>query len=298
MSERSGPPTLRGDDASSRLDACSASSSQGDPKAARQSSADDLPQALQRLLGDRGMLRARDYLKMKWQTFSYNFGWSKYVDLLDGTIPRLSYAVPIVGYLILFNDGIARNLTFLELTSGHSAIGLSGSARLKMLYLGLVVLGLANILYRWQRPYVLRLARNQTDYVDAGLKNFTINTFVELQGSIRHSSFGHYTVYGKYDPVEWERFLHHALGANDGGPNSVRKDSTGHWVEAKARYEHLLRSILIETFFRETTRTRRGWLVACLLIAGLGYVMLAVPSADLFLKVMISIAQPWLPGEP
>ena len=77
------------------------------------------------------MLRIRDRLWSKLTTFFYNFGWSDYVDWLDGWIPRLSLAVPIVGYLILFNDSITKNLTFLELTSGHSALGLSGDARLK-----------------------------------------------------------------------------------------------------------------------------------------------------------------------
>jgi hypothetical protein len=244
------------------------------------------------------MLSFRGRALMKWQTFSYNFGWSRYVDLLDGPITRLSYAVPIVGYLILFNDSVARSLTFVELTSGHAAIGLSGNARLKLLYLGLVILGLAHILYRWQRPYVLELARNQIDYVEAGLRYFTVNTFIELQGSIRHSAFGHYTVYGKYDPAEWDRFLDHALGTNYNSSKTEQKETMGHWVEAKTRHEGLLRSILIETFFRETTQTRRGWLVVCVLIAGSGYVMLAAPSVDLFLKVMISIAQPWLPSSP
>lgn len=239
------------------------------------------------------MLSFRDHALMKWQTFTYNFGWSRYVELLDGPVPRFSFAVPIVGYLILFNDSITQHLTFLELTSGHSAFGLSGGARLKMLYLGLVILGAANILYRWQRPYVLRLARNQIDYVEAGLRHFTVNTLIELESSIRHSGFGHYTVYGKYDQAEWHRFLDHALGSTDKNAPSARKDTTGNWVEAKSRYEGLLRSILIETFFRESTRTRRSWLIACLLIASLGYGLLAIPSVDLFLKVMMSIAQPW-----
>lgn len=238
------------------------------------------------------MLSLRNRIQMRWQTFAYNFGWSQYVDVLDGPIPRLSFAVPIVGYLILFNDSITRHLTFLELTSGQSAFGLSGGSRLKMLYLGLVILGLANILYRWQRPYVLRLARNQIDYVEAGLRHFTVNTLIELEGSIRHSPFGHYTVHGKYNPAEWSSFLDHALGSGDGNTPVTRKPTTAHWAEAKAKYEGLLRSILTETFFRESTRTRRGWLMACLLIGLSGYALLAVPSIDLFLKVMMAILVP------
>lgn len=222
---------------------------------------------------------------------------SDYVGRLDGWIPRLSFAVPIVGYLILFNDSIAKNLTFVELTSGHSALGLSGGARLKFLYLGLVLLGLANIIYRWRRPYVLRQAQDLNSYIELGLRNFTILTFIDLHEKIRHSGFDAYTRHGKYYDAEWDAFLDHAIGENTGNRALGRNPKSAHWVEAKAKYEGLLRSILTETFFRENTRTRRGWLVICLAIATVGYLLLAVPSLDLFLKVMAAIVNP-LGGVP
>lgn len=238
------------------------------------------------------MLTIRDRIQSKWTTFLYNFGWSDYVDELDGWIPRLSFAVPIVGYLILFNDSIAKNLTFLELTSGHSALGLSGDARLKLLYLGLVLLGLANIIYRWRRPYVLRNAHDLDSYVEMGLRNFTVLTFMDLHERIRYSGFDPYTRHGKYYDAEWDAFLDHAIGEDTGNRVLGRNPKTAHWVEAKAKYEGLLRSILTETFFRENTRVRRGWLITSLTIVAIGYILLAVPSLDLFVKVIAAIIEP------
>ncbi|MBY3199129.1 hypothetical protein [Rhizobium laguerreae] len=238
------------------------------------------------------MLTFWDRMVMRWNTFIYNFGWANYVDPLDGWIARLSFAVPIIGYLILFNDNIAQNLTFRELTSGHSTFGLSGGARLKFLYLGLVFVGLANILYRWQRPHVLRHARDQVSYVEMGIRTFSIMAFIDLHGKIRHSGSDAYTPHGKYYDAEWDAFLELAIGKESRDKRIGRDPTTAHWVEAKAKYESLLRGILIETFFRETTRTRRDWLVACLSIAGVGYVLLAVPSLDLFIKVMAAIIAP------
>lgn len=238
------------------------------------------------------MMTIRNRLWSRWTTFSYNFGWSDYVDRLDGWIPRLSFGVPIVGYLILFNDSIVKNLTFLELTSGHSVLGLSGGARLKFLYLGLVLLGLANIIYRTKRPYVLCQARDVNSYVEMGLRNFTVLAFIDLHDRIRHSGFGEYTQHGKYYDAEWDAFLDHAIGEDTGNRALGRNPKTAHWVEAKAKYEGLLRSILMETFFRENARMRRGWLVTCLAIATVGYIMLAVPSLDLFFSVMAAIIKP------
>ncbi|MGL4974598.1 MAG: hypothetical protein ACRC56_04830 [Bosea sp. (in: a-proteobacteria)] len=238
------------------------------------------------------MLTIRSRLDQKWLTFSYNFGWSDYVDVLDGWIPRLSFAMPIVGYLILFNDSIAKHLTFTELTSGHSSLGLSGGDRLKFLYLGLVFLGLANIIYRWKRPYVIRRAQDLNSYVEMGLKNFTLNTFFELHVKIRNSGFDAYTPEGDYYTSDWDAFYGHATGDIAGERNSGADPKRAHWVEAKAKYEHILRSILKETFFREDTRTRRGWLTTCLAIAAIGYILLAVPSIDLFMRVMAAIFMP------
>jgi hypothetical protein len=231
-------------------------------------------------------------LRLWWQIFTYNFGWSNYVDQLDGWIPRLSVSIPIVGYLILFNDSITKNLTFLDLTSGHSAFGLSGVARLKFLYLGLVLLGFGNILFRLKRPYVLWKSRDESAFVENCLKNFTLTTYLELHEKIRHSGFDAYTRHGKYYDSEWEAFYAHASGHSPGLPQISQRHQFGHWVEAREKYESLLRGILMETFFRENTQTRQAWLMICIAISSTGYLFLAVPSVDLFVKVLYSILIP------
>ncbi len=206
-------------------------------------------------------------------------------------------AVPIVGYLILFNDSIASHLSFQHLAAENtSAFGLSGGARLKLIYVGLIFLGLANLLYRWQRPYVLKLADNEFDFVNVGLSNFSVSTYIDFHGRIRHSDFDPYTRHGKYYDSEWEEFLTSALGPKVDDERIGRDSTKAHWVEAKQKHESLLRSILTETFFRDSTRLRRGWLILCILVAVIGYCLLAVPSADLFIKVMTIIIAPLLGG--
>jgi hypothetical protein len=62
--------------------------------------------------------RLTDHWKMKWSTFSYNYRWSDYVAALDGWIAKSAMTVPIVGYLILFNDSVSEHLSFNTLASG------------------------------------------------------------------------------------------------------------------------------------------------------------------------------------
>ncbi len=234
-----------------------------------------------------------DRMKMRWYSFSYNFGWPEYMPLFDGWVARCAMAVPVVGYLILFNDSIAEHISFDRLAAETtSAFGLTASARLKLIYFGLLFLGIANILYRWRRPWVMRMANNQIDYVERGLKHFPIGTYVELHDMIRYRGRDAYTRHGKYYDNEWEDFVEAATGSRPGANIRDTSKRSGHWNEAKSKFENLLRSILTETFFREAYHTRRWWLVICLVFAAIGYLLLAIPSVDLLLKVLLVIVEP------
>jgi hypothetical protein len=218
---------------------------------------------------------------MKWSTFYYNYRWSNYVALFDGWVAKSAMAVPIVGYLILFNDTVSEHLSFNKLASENSfPHGLSSIARLKFIYLGLILLGSANILlgsanilYRLRRPFVLTIGASQFSYVEKALEHFTISEYINIHGEISH--YGPRTLYGKYYNAEFDAFLDLALGARRS--NGERDESRANWTGAKSKYEGLLRAILIENFSRHVVR-RRVWLTFCILIASLGYLLLLVPS--------------------
>ena len=237
-----------------------------------------------------------DRIRMRWKIFRYNFGWPDYAPLLDGWIARCAMAIPFIGYLIIFNDTIANHISFDLLASeSSSAFGLSSSARLKLIYLGLLILGISNILYRWKRPHPLRIATNEYDYVEKALKHFSVSAYIRLNEQIRYSNQDAFTQDGKYYDSDYEAFIEDATGRKPGvGPReaAVRR---GHWNEAKSRHEGLLRSILRETFFRDSYHTRRGWLICCLMTSTIGYALLFLPSLDLFLKVLALILEPLLP---
>lgn len=232
-----------------------------------------------------------DKLGTKWRGFRYNFQWPDYDWLLDGWLSRLAYGVPLVGYLVLFNDTISANLQFESLAGQiYSPLDLSSGARLKFIYLGLVFLGLGNVLYRLLRPYVMKFGVGEFNYVETALKHFTFSAYNELHHRIRRSEFDPMTVHGKYYDSEWEGFRIAAIGPvaktlREGEENQKQAD----WTAAKNKYESLLRSILIETHFCEVTK-KRGQLAICLGIALLGYMLLLIPSADLFISVMSKIA--------
>jgi hypothetical protein len=226
-----------------------------------------------------------DHLRMKWNTFIYNFQWPDYVWLFDGWIAKCSMAVPIVGYLILFNDTISQHVAFNNLANEHLlSFGISSVARLKLIYFGLVFLGASNIWYRIRRPYALRLGTDQFEYVEVGLKHFTASDYIQINGEIKGSGLDPYTHHGKYYDSEFAEFIKLAIGDD----NRLGIPRGTHWAEAKSRYEGLLRSMLIENFFRQKIQ-RRYSLTFCITLSLVGYVFLLIPSSDLFLKVMSSV---------
>jgi hypothetical protein len=229
--------------------------------------------------------------RLRWEVFCYNFRWSNYSRLLDGWLSKAAMAVPFVGYLILFNDSVANRISFNALTNAEGGyFELSSSARLKFVYLGLVCLGAANIVYVIRRPYVLKLGRDEPEYVEHALKHFTLADYIQLNGDIRGRGIDPYTQHGKYYTAEYEGFVQYA--SHPSGPNPTgKKEDPFHWADAKNKYENLLRSMLKETYFRESVG-RQYSLIACLSIALIGYLLLLIPSTDLFLRVMSVIVLP------
>ncbi len=222
-----------------------------------------------------------------WTTFSfrflYNYGWSKYVFLFDGWIAKSAMAVPVIGYLILFNDTISSHISFDRLAKENTLslpYTLSANARLNFIYFGLIFLGLSNILYRRYRPYVFRVGTNEFQYVEKALVHYTIADYIRIDDEI--STKGHHTQHGKYYTADFELFLDRALGPQIGNSRDV---SSADWNTAKSKHEGLLRSILIENFYRNNTRNRFT-LTICIVLAFFGYVLLFIPSADLFFKVL------------
>jgi hypothetical protein len=226
--------------------------------------------------------RWTSYCRMKWTSFNYNYGWSDYIYLFDGWVAKCAMAVPIIGYLILFNDTISQHLSFNNLADENVlSFGLSSVARLKLIYFGLIFLGSANILYRIRRPFVFKIGTNQFEYVETALKHFTLAAYIDIHGLVRYE--GHHTLHGKYYDAEYEAFLN--LAAGEKGERLQRDESTADWTQAKRRYEGLLRSMLIENFYRNNVK-RRLSLSYCIFLSLFGYILLLIPSLDLFVKVL------------
>jgi hypothetical protein len=218
--------------------------------------------------------------------FSRRFRWSDYVPFLDGTAARLAYAVPLVGYLIVFNDTISDFFHFKNLTRAQSDSGfLSSNSRLHLIYYGMIFLGLANLGYRLFRPKLHQLGTDRWTFVDRAMAAYTMHDFMRLHE--RFKLGGTSTEYGEYSDAEWLSFWTQATGTETYKPNVTKHRGGGTWNAAKSKHEGLMRSMLVEFYAQEDIK-RPVVLGALLAFAFLGYALLAIPSIELFVRVTLA----------
>src|SRR6056297_3445401 len=229
------------------------------------------------------------YLRIRRGTFWYNFTWDTYSRFLNGTAARLSLLVPIFGYAVLFNDYVAARIEFTSLTNEvRTTLFLDPNWRIRLVFFGLLFLAGANAVYRLRRPLVIRLGETEPQFIDYFLRYATPTTFLRLHQDIHSSGYDPFTQDGKYYTDDWDLFWREARwslsGKNALNSEDYNQDLPGYqsvnFAEAKRKHEGLLISILRETYFREG-RKRRVALIVSILLAAIGYTLLAIPSIDL-----------------
>lgn len=230
------------------------------------------------------------WIRLKWDVFCYNFHWQQYPALLGGNVGRLTAFIPLIGYLVLFNDGISQFLTFNTLVRDSDTVAqMTVSTRLRFLYFGLIFIGLSQLIYFLRRPHVVRLGKNIFEFKDRMLALASPSVFIEINGKIRRSGIDPYTQGGKYYDRDYEGFIEMATGSKPG--NSMRDaynaEKAADWDAAVRRYEPLLTGMLEEHYFAEGTK-RRFSLSIAIVLGFLGLVLLAIPSAELFIRVVRS----------
>tara|TARA_X000001036_G_scaffold437759_1_gene483872 strand:+ start:268 stop:885 length:618 start_codon:yes stop_codon:yes gene_type:complete len=201
--------------------------------------------------------------------------------LIDGWLPKCAIVIPFIGYLILFNDYVTDHLTFKNIVDDNIPFkNFTAKDRLAFVYFGLIFVGISNLIYRLRKPWIHKVGKSEFDFVETGLKYFTFDQYLTFHNEIQNC---HYTRHGKYYTYEWDEFCDVAASNYSDGVPKV-----GNFSKAKTLHDGLLRSILIETFFRNDIKNRRS-LIFALLIAIVGYILLAIPSGILFIQILISV---------
>ncbi len=208
-----------------------------------------------------------------WSKFESKYCWSEWVYYIDGWLPKVSLSMPIVGYLILFNDESVALIKFNTLAKENIInLGLIANNRLEMIYFAFLFLGVSNFWYRIKRPHQFKFGTDFVQYAKNTFEIFTARNYMEIHAALQqHKSL---ILNAEYYAIDW-----------DGFQENVNITSGGDWEAAKNKYGNMLRSMLEEYYFFSNT-SYRGHLLFCVIFSSIGYALLLIPSVDLLIKVL------------
>ena len=216
--------------------------------------------------------------KWRFDSLWYRFAWDDYVSLFEGPLSKAFAAVPVFAYLIIFNDALLDKFGFRELIGEEdSSFFLKDVSRLKFAYFGLICLGLGQLLFLWRRPFVLKQARSQSDYINFVRSVFTPRDFIAVYERITRE--GHTTLYGKDELSQWDIFI---------AQITEHKMVNYSYQSAIEKFGGLVRSLAVDNY-RTYVLKRKFSLLVSLSLVSVGYLLLAIPSIDLFFKVLASV---------
>lgn len=211
------------------------------------------------------------------------YSWDRFSVLFDGWISRSSIFVPIIGYMILFNDFVAEYFTFKLITSQNEGLFmLDQGLRLRLAYFGMIGLGISSLAYFALRPWALTYGTTENEFKNNAFERFSVNDYLlckEIALKNNDPSF----VDRPFDEI-WDQFAR----AVEEYVNQNKKDqSMRQWVNVRNQYNVFLMSLLEHVFYIETRR-RLFFLTICIFLSSFGYAILGLISLDLFQAVFRS----------
>ena len=229
---------------------------------------------------------------MKWLD---RIGWDGLRPILKGDLARLLVVIPIVGYLIIFNDSIVNSFEFTTITQGYGTIIFSTIHRLQLLYFGMITLGVCTLWFNVRCPISVKQAADAVSFKSFAREHYSIRDFVRAyMVEEERSGFG----MGDNDPYDRDdlrSFLQAAVRNSIAIPDADSEIFLEEaWFlsasiqdrEAAIQSHSELISDLLYLKYENDRRSQRKELKSIWLITAFALILIALPSIDTFISVL------------
>lgn len=225
---------------------------------------------LRRTLGDIHQVKpSTDWKIIRWQTV-------KAVAKNDFT--RVVALIPLAGYLILFNDEIARMVSFDTLAgvgeTDSSPFLLDGLTKLRLVFFGSILVFLSFLIYRLFRPEVLEASNNDLEFSELVRQRYSVYELARIEESVHSESWTERT------EAFWI-FLGERR-AKKPVVSGYRPDVRDQMFATHGDYIRFL----AREWWEGMMHTRRPARICSLTFGVGGYVMLAIPTVDIAQAVL------------
>lgn len=197
----------------------------------------------------------------------------KFIDKVSNSqTSKLVAALPLVGYLIVFNDQIAGIMSF-DFIAGNSKSGeniflLSGLAKLRLVFFGSIALLISNLVCQLFRPKELQFADNEFEFVTLVRENYTSTEIDLMEQRIKSTNWV------KQKDFIWNAFEAESSQSGPYDPKRGKHFPSGQHVDLVSR-----------EWWAGQMKIRKPARLFCLLSGTVAYSMLLVPTLDILQAV-------------
>lgn len=204
--------------------------------------------------------------------------WEFVRGVANNDLTRVVGFVPLIGYLILFNDKIAEIVSFNAIagieSSTYSPFLMSGLLKLRLSFFGSLSLLISYVIYKVYHPRILDDARGRVDFSSQVMNIYSVGEVQEMEAQVHSDRWTRrlemfWIFLGKPRPKK-------AILAG------FRPDVRRFMFEEHGDYIHLL-SLEWWTGMMHKSRLAR---ISAIGFAAIGYTLIALPSFDIAQAVL------------
>ncbi|WP_242494351.1 hypothetical protein [Loktanella sp. IMCC34160] len=209
------------------------------------------------------------------------FRWDFVRGIADNDFTKVVLLIPVAGYLILFNDEIARLASFDVLAgvdvNAPSPFVFGGLAKLRMVFFGSLAILLSYVIYRLFHPTELDVSKNELEFAELVRQRYSVYELAAMEERVHSPEWAERT-------DEFWFIL--------GNPRSKRKIVSGYRPDVRAYMfrEHAdYIGYLAREWWAGQMHRYPAARYSSLALGAVGYVLLALPTSDIAQAVLVHL---------
>ena len=198
--------------------------------------------------------------------------WPFIKGLANNDLSRVIGLIPLAGYLILFNDEIARLASFDTLAgvtgNAESTFVLGSVTKLRLVFFGSLFVFVSYVVYRIWRPDILDRCRSDVELAGRVQENYTVQEIASMEAQVYSE---------RWQPRLVEFWI--ILGSERTAPVLLgwRPDVRRSMLVKHGDYIN----VLAREWWNGMMHINRSARLASLVSGGFGYFLLAIPTLDI-----------------
>lgn len=114
--------------------------------------------------------------------------WQSVERVANNDLTRVVALVPVIGYLILFNDQFVEIASFRMIAGVEPGLEtpfyLSGIAKMRLVFFGSLLLFFSNLSFKLFRPQVLELAKGDMEFAARVGERYSVHELTEMEAQV------------------------------------------------------------------------------------------------------------------